>query len=82
MRRASLLIAVTKSGASGLAKRVSMMPFGLDICQATWCRPGAAAVAAAAAAGAIFACKVSAAVHGCAAVRAIVIGIRNVVKRP
>ena len=37
---------------------------------------------AAAAAGAIFACKVSAAVHGCAAVRAIVIGIRNVVKRP
>jgi len=40
--RPSSLKAATKSGASGLAERVSMMLFGSCICQATW-RPAAAA---------------------------------------
>ena len=43
LRRPSWLTAATKSGASGPAERLSMMPFGLCICQATWRQPRAAA---------------------------------------
>jgi len=38
-QRPSSLIAATKSGASGLAERTSMMPFGSCICRATWRQP-------------------------------------------
>ena len=34
-----LLIAATKSGASGLAERAPMMSFRLCLCWATWCQP-------------------------------------------
>jgi len=46
LQRHSLPIAQTKateSGASWLAERAPMMPFGLCMCRATWCQPCAAA---------------------------------------
>jgi len=36
-------IVATESGASGLAERALMMPFGLCMCRVTWCQPRAAA---------------------------------------
>jgi len=39
IQRPSSLMAATKSGASGLAERASMMPFGSCIYGATWRQP-------------------------------------------
>jgi len=43
LQRHWLPIEATKSGASWLAERARMMPFGLCMCRATWCQPCAAA---------------------------------------